>query len=596
MNSLKNNITLFISILFYSFSFSQTTYFVDQQNGKNSNNGKALNFAFKTFDKAVVVVIPGDVIEIVGVYKNPSYNSNYSYNSESDAHLWHSENTIRIHNLNGSAGNFITIKAHNNNTILKGDGANIFRITNSTYLKIEDFNIEGEVDNIPLATANKLQFVYIIDDSNLDGTKTKPNAIDIKFRNEDETNDSDNIVEESDRYTDISNKKVIRPSYIDTRGLYISNSSNIIIHNNTIHHTPGGGLRVSDGKHITISENEIYRCSAKSYSGTHALVVTKTQPIASSNYSVQILRNKIHHNYNEQYSWAPTKTKITPRIDEGKGISLQRNNLTEWISGTGRILVANNLCYWNGFSGVHSNDGYRIDFINNTCYLNSYTNTITYSGQTQKGQNIGVSCQSSNDIKMINNISVVDTDWGGFALSAGNTSNLEVDNNLIYGYNGTIAQDNDVKSIDTNTLIANPLFVNTPNYLIESEYDFNLENNSPAIGIALTSFAPSDDFFGNTRDANPDLGAIEYSSNLNTEDFNTNKFSIFPNPFIDKFTVNIPQTQIKNISIFNVLGQKQTFKYNLNKNNISIDLSHLKNGIYILKMGNISKQIIKTTL
>ena len=107
MNSLKNNITLFISILFYSFSFSQTTYFVDQQNGKNSNNGKALNFAFKTFDKAVGVVIPGDVIEIVGIYKNPSYNSNYSYNSESDAHLWHSENTIRIHNLNGSAGNFM---------------------------------------------------------------------------------------------------------------------------------------------------------------------------------------------------------------------------------------------------------------------------------------------------------------------------------------------------------------------------------------------------------------------------------------------------------------------------------------------------------
>ena len=593
MNSLKNNITLFISILFYSFSFSQTTYFVDQQNGKNSNNGKALNFAFKTFDKAVGVVIPGDVIEIVGIYKNPSYNSNYTYNSENDAHLWHSENTIRINNLNGSAGNFITIKAHNSNTVLKGDGANIFRVTNSTYLKIEDFNIEGEVENIPLSTANALQFVYIIDDSNLIGSSTKPNASDIKFRNEDETNDSDNFVEETDTYTDISSKKVIRPSYIDTRGLYVSNSSNIIISNNTIHHTPGGGLRVSDGKHITITENEIYRCSAKSYSGTHALVVTKTQPITSSNYSVEILRNKIHHNYNEQYSWSPSKTIITPRIDEGKGISLQRNNLTDWINGNGRILVANNLCYWNGFSGVHSNDGYRIDFINNTCYLNSYTNSITYSGQIQKGQNIGISAQSSNDIKMINNISVVDADWGGFALSAGNTSNLKVNNNLIFGYNGTISQDSDVKNVDENTLKTNPLFVNAPDHLLETQFNFNLKNNSPAIGIALTSFAPSDDFFGKIRDSNPDLGAIEYSSNLATEDLNVENINIYPNPFIDEITINITGKNIKNISIFNVLGQKQSFIPLTKENKITIDLSHLKKGIYVLKIENSSKKFIK---
>ena len=146
MNSLKINFTLLLSILFYSLSFTQTTYFVDQQNGKNSNNGTTLSTAFNSIDKAIGNVKPGDIIEIVGTYKNPSYNSNYSYNSESDSHLWHSENTIRINNLNGSANNFITLKAHNSNTVLKGDGANIFRITNSTYLKIEDFNIEGEVE------------------------------------------------------------------------------------------------------------------------------------------------------------------------------------------------------------------------------------------------------------------------------------------------------------------------------------------------------------------------------------------------------------------------------------------------------------------
>lgn len=314
----KNYLLLLVIFISFNFTIGQTTYYVDQQNGNNSNNGISVSTPYKTISNAVNNVSPGDTIEIIGEYKNSSYDSNYSYSAEDDSHLWHSENTIRINGLNGTSGNYITIKAYDTSTILKGDGANIFRITNSSYLKIEDFNIQGEVDNIPISTANAIQFVYIIDDGSLVGTTTNPNASDIKFRNEDETNDNDNVVEETDTYTDISNENVIRPSYIDTRGLYISNSNNITISNNIIHHMPGGGLRVSDSKFIDILDNEIYRCSAKSYSGTHALVVTKTEPISSSGYSINILRNKIHHNYNEQYSWAPTKTIITPRIDEGK--------------------------------------------------------------------------------------------------------------------------------------------------------------------------------------------------------------------------------------------------------------------------------------
>lgn len=589
----KFNFTLLLSILFCTITFAQKTYYVNQDNGKDTYNGTSIASAFETFEKAVSKVSAGDTIEIIGTYKNPKYNSSYTFGKENDAHLWHAENTIRVTNLKGSEGKYITIKAHNSNTLLKGDGANIFRVTGSSYLKIEGFNIEGEVENISLSTANKLQFVYIIDNTSLQGTATNPKFSDIKFRNEDETNDTDNIVEESDRYTDISEEKVIRPSYIDTRGLYISNSSNIIISNNTIYNTPGGGLRVSDGKHIVIKENEIYRCSVKSYSGTHALVVTKTEPISTSGYSVEILRNKIHHNFNEQYSWSPAKTKITPRIDEGKGISLQKNNTSEWINGTGRILVANNLCYWNGFSGVHSNAGYRIDFINNTCYLNSYTNTITYAGQEQKGNNIGISAPRSNDIKMINNISVIDTDWDAFALSAGETTNLEVRDNIIFGYNGTISEDNQVVTVDVNTKIMNPLFVNAGNHELKTIHDFSLLSNSPAINKANTTNAPTNDFFGNNRDTKPDIGAIEYFSNLSIEYFNLDKTTAFPNPFTNKITVNQSNINIKDVSVYNILGLEQSFIYEINSGYLTLDLSHLKPGVYFLKIGETSKKIIK---
>ena len=53
--------------------------------------------------------------------------------------------------------------------------------------------------------------------------------------------------------------------------------------------------------------------------------------------------------------------------------------------------------------------------------------------------------------------------------------------------------------------MADPLFTDPVNN------DFTLQNGSPAINVANTSHAPNDDFFGTIRDANPDLGAVEYS-------------------------------------------------------------------------------------
>ena len=590
---------LIILALFTTFiSLAQTTYYVDQTNGSNTNNGTSPSSAYETFDKAATQVNPGDTISIMGEYHNTSYNPNYSYPTNpdpkinaADAHVWHKENSININGLNGSASAYISIRGYDANSVLKGDGANILRVRNSSYLKFENLMLEGEVDRIDLEdVANKLQFVYV-----LGSGVTNPSPSDIHFRNEDEVNDNDGIVEETDIYTALGD--VTRPSYIDTRGMYFTGCENIITVNNTIHHTPGGGVRFASCKYIAIIGNELYLCSARSYSGTHALVVTKTEPIGNNGYCINIQKNHVHHNYNEQFSWAPTKTIITPRIDEGKGISLQRNNISDWINGSGRILVENNLCFWNGFSGVHSNDGHRIDFINNTCYMNSYSNTVTYANTTQKGNNIGVSAQGGNDIKMINNISVVDTDWGGFALSSGDTSNLVVIDNLIFGVNGTVNQDADITSIAVNTSVGDPLFVNAPiPYQNEnSSFDFNLLINSPAIDAANTSYAPSDDFFSIERDANPDLGAIEYNPNLSAIDFIADEISVFPNPFYESIQIDGIDSA-KNIEIFTTTGKK----INLAKESIIIDgsstillLSDLNTGFYILKADAVIRKIVK---
>ncbi len=493
----KTKLVLIFFLLMSSiFASGQTSWYVNQQLGSNSNNGLTPNTSFKSIEYGMESFVkPGDTLFVIGEYTNSTYNPDYSYSGDiNDGQIWKKENTISLKNIHGKPNKYITLKAYDGNTKIKGDGANIFRVLNASYLKIIDLDISGEVERIPLSTAKALQFLY----------KDKNNTV--HYRVQPGTSDS-----EIANMTFPKLKNIKRPSYTDTRGIYFSNVNHIDLINNHVHHTPGNGFRVADCEYINIIGNEVDNCSRKSFSGTHGLVVTKaTSTDTFSGYKIKIIGNKVHHNYNEIYSWAPSKTIISPGIDEGKGISLQRNDKdSNWNHG--RFLVENNICYWNGYSGIHTNSGLRMDFINNTCYMNSYTKTIYEAGQHDIGGNIGISTQRSDDIHIINNISIIDGNLKRSAIAAANTVNLTVKNNIIYSSTGTLEEDDDIVDVQINTRIVNPKFVDAENF------DFNLISDSPAIDKADTSFAPATDFFGHTRDNNPDIGAIEFIKNTDND-------------------------------------------------------------------------------
>ncbi|MBO0951546.1 right-handed parallel beta-helix repeat-containing protein [Fibrella forsythiae] len=511
-----NKFTLLFFFLFTHFVCSGTNFYIKQGNS-TSNNGLTpatavgLNSTGAIPNAVLSTIQPGDFIYLIGTFTNPSYTANSPAGVPvDDPRFWHGENTVRISNLNGSAGRYITLKPYDSTTLLKGDGGNILRIQNSSYLRIDGFTVQGEVDNLPLSVANALQFVYILGSaSNL----LDPTPAEIHYRDQDcISNCTPGLVVDGEVYSSLNPNQVYRPTYYDTRGMYLSDVNHIDIVNNHIHHMPGGGLRVSDCEDILIEGNEINDCSRRSSGGTHGLVVTKaTSTRTGDDYRISLLRNLVHHNYNEQYSWAPDKTVITPHIDEGKGISLQRNQTVPGVNwDNGRILIANNICYYNGYSGIHSNDGNRIDIVNNSCYFNSYTGSITIGGTNPNGGNIGISISGGTGHKIVNNIVVIDNNMTRSPISTDITTPgaMIVKNNIIYGTTGAVGTDLNIDAIQENTQMVSPQFTN------QNAFDFTLVGTSPAIDNAFVApYVPTVDYYGNAR-TTPDIGAVEFQSAL----------------------------------------------------------------------------------
>ena len=172
---LITSVILIVAMVLSPNLFGQNCWYVDYSNGSNSNSGASHSSAVKTIDALFSgnKVKPSDTVFIIGQYNNPSYDPNFVYGGDNDRnnpHIWHQENTIRISGVNGQANKYITFKPYDTTTVLKGDGANILRITNSSYLRFEGLEIFGEVNHIPLSSAEGLktdgmQFLYLADNT-----------------------------------------------------------------------------------------------------------------------------------------------------------------------------------------------------------------------------------------------------------------------------------------------------------------------------------------------------------------------------------------------------------------------------------------------
>eukprot|EP00804_Cyclotella_cryptica_P018920 CCRYP_006459-RB/>CCRYP_006459-RB protein AED:0.02 eAED:0.02 QI:95/1/1/1/0.5/0.4/5/800/596 len=464
-------------------AFAEITYYVaptgDTTASDSSGYGtRAAPFATVEYAVDLLDGIGGTVVLLDGEY----FNSNFG-----DGDIWKIEQTIRINNVHGTASSPIVVKGDSpTGHTLRGDASVILQLRVSSHFILEDLNIVGEVENIPLQDAWDHRFDYMIDGNSTVYQRVNPNL-------------TPEEIEALPPLPDISALNVIRPSYYSTDGLLVQSCRYVTVRNCRVGYAPGTGLRVQSSDYVTVQGNEVHDSSRRSSVGNHGMVIHSTTnkvdgvTIDDEGYRITIIGNTVHDNYNEVYSWSSLKTFITPHIDEGKGITVQKTDKT-FDNGTGRILIANNVVFSNGFSGVHTNYATKVDIYFNTAVENTRSGT---------GSNTGISVSDSSKCNVINNIVYSTNTFGGEVYST--DINDLVSNEVVFASNLAVG------SISNRLDASNFIISTTAELGLQAAPEYRVSSNSSAIDVGDSSIlaAVSEDKDGNPRDTMPDLGAYE---------------------------------------------------------------------------------------
>ncbi|MFC1467123.1 DNRLRE domain-containing protein [Verrucomicrobiota bacterium] len=520
-------------------------YYVDKASGDDSNDGLSLVTAFASVEAALSLVVPDDTIFIVGEYSAPDFNESYAYDGTvTDPYIWRNAvTTIKVRKVHGEPGAPITLKAWDDQTIVKTDDTAGILVDQCSHIRVIGFEVEGAVGRMSVTAADALQFLYRVDTDrdgyareNYDNFITNDGAYDYFYRVP--FGSTPEYVEE--HYSQSGTLPLIsgsqRPVYTATLGILARGSQYVDILNNHVHHIPNTGLRAQASEYVNIIGNEVDNTTRKASVGTMGIVARETThniPVledSSNLYKIVIANNRVHHIYNEVYSWVPTKTFIWPHLDEGKGISLEWQTDTNWVAeaATGRILMANNVTYLNALSGVNCHATDRVDMLHNISFLNSLYGTVF---ELESGPNIGITHEADvmggpdlgTDVRCWNNISVIDGSFNGLALRVNVVSQRVAPGFVVYDGGGNLVweyQGGEVRKSEEN--VADGLFLADadPLFLDPENYDFRIPSNSPGIDAALplTNGWNLPNFVGkdilSTARPVADVGALEYIAPL----------------------------------------------------------------------------------
>jgi Ca2+-binding RTX toxin-like protein len=383
------------------------TYYVSGT-GNDKNNGLKEGSAFRTLGRAVYEMKTGDTLYVM----NGTYDKG-----------------AMLFNKNGSPDNWTTIKAYPGATPkIKTTGSGIL-VFSSSYVRIEGLDIEGNRENITLDYALK-------EKDNLNNPLTNASGIEAK-------------------------------AWKNSEGVGGTNPHHIVITGNTVRNFPGAGMGFTNTDYITVEKNIVSGNAWYSPWGTQGISALRSFNYDNNTTDYRmIFRDNIVYDNQSLVPWHERGI-----ITEGHGIMLDTTTkTTNSLPYSGKTLVANNIVYNNGSSGIEAFKATNVDIVNNTVYQNS--RVLTNSGE------IGVSY--SDNVRVYNNIMYANDNQNANLIKF--STDVTFDRNLVYNSNLFQASDNLKATGLQNILGKDPQFVDA------AKGNFALKTGSAAIDAGSNLF------------------------------------------------------------------------------------------------------------
>jgi hypothetical protein len=377
-------------------------------------------------------------------------------------------------------------------------------------------------------------------------------------------------------------------------------------------------LLLVDAINITIDgfilEN-IYDISSNAHNQDNGVIYSKYSGASTWIENLTIKNSIFKNNYSNDFlikgfglkdNFKLQNVSFTNNISTGQSIILLlTDRFNDIYANFTNVLFANNETKFSVINAYRIPDGSNTNLrdldliLTNVSFIN---NNVINTNNTSFGQSIIMGSDNSRGHLEINNsIFFGNTLNGTYAdrdISYGTQGNhyeLVIKNSITQitnngGASGAFAAPSftNVQGLDPNTVSLNLSADYKPT--ASSSYIIDQGDNT----LYDTALFGDLDLLGNDRIFNNtiDLGAYEFnSSTLSTDyfDFNTNTLSVYPNPVKDLININTIDN-VKNVTIFNVNGQKVLEIANYSQ----INVSNLPTGMYFLNIKtNQRNQVIR---
>ena len=277
----------------------------------------------------------------------------------------------------------------------------------------------------------------------------------------------------------------------------------VVVRNCIVHDFPGGGIGCQQGDYITFENNVVYN---NAWYGMYACSgISILNPIntdeETDEYKLRIVGNIVYNNHTK-IKWRTSNV----RYSDGNGIIIDVNmapdgSTTDEIKADGayrgKTLVANNVSYFNGGSGIHAFKAANVDIINNTTFHNE---------QRYKGEYGEIFSQSGKNNNIVNNVMYARANHkcNNYVSNGGGT----YANNIYCGGTYTMTPSNLYVNASDE-----PMFINVPE-VFGDDADFRLAAGSKAIGFGVfKDYMPETDITGADRSPSSiDCGAYVYNN------------------------------------------------------------------------------------